>query len=378
MTASQALTFEVAARCPEGRARAAVLELPRGTVRTPAFMPVGTQGTVKAVAPRVLKELGAQIVLANTYHLYLRPGHDLVESLGGLGPFMGWDGPMLTDSGGYQVFSLGELCEVTDDGVRFASHVDGSRHHFTPELSMEVQAALGADIAMVFDECLPYPAAREVARRSMERSVAWAARSRAAHTRADQALFGIVQGGFETDLRVRSAQATTALGFDGYAIGGLSVGEGRALMLEVVDRVVPHLPEDAPRYLMGVGTPIELVEAVARGIDLFDCVMPTRHARTGSLFVGWGRINIKNARFRDDAGPVEAGCGCYTCSTFSRAYLRHLFLAGEILGYELNAIHNLHHYLSLMGRMREAVADGGFAAFHRDAVRQHHEEQPHA
>lgn len=378
VTASPALAFEVAPPRPGTRARAGTLALPRGTVHTPAFMPVGTQGTVKAVSPRTLKELGAQIVLANTYHLYLRPGHDLIAGLGGLHRFMGWDGPLLTDSGGYQVFSLGELCEVTDDGVRFASHVDGSRHVFTPELSMEVQAALGADIAMVFDECLPYPATREVTRRSMERSVAWAARSRAAHGRADQALFGIVQGGFETDLRVRSAQATVRLGFEGYAVGGLSVGEGRPLMLQVLDAVVPHLPEGAPRYLMGVGTPIDLVEAVARGIDLFDCVMPTRHARTGALFTGWGRINIKNARFRDDDRPVEPGCACYTCTGFSRAYLRHLFLAGEILGHELNAIHNLHHYLALMRRMREAVADGGFDAFHRDAVRQFHEERDHA
>jgi queuine tRNA-ribosyltransferase len=378
VTASRALSFEVGARCPETAARTGLMHLPHGAVRTPVFMPVGTQGAVKAVSPRVLTELGAEMVLANTYHLYLRPGHDLVESLGGLHRFMGWERPLLTDSGGYQVFSLGELCKVTDDGVRFASHVDGSRHDFTPELSMAVQQALGADIAMVFDECLPYPATREVTRRSMERSVAWAARSKAAHNRATQALFGIVQGGFESDLRVASAQAMTALGFDGYAIGGLSVGEGPALMLEVLDGTVPHLPEDAPRYLMGVGTPIDLVRAVARGIDMFDCVMPTRHARTGQRFVGWGRINIKNARYRDDPEPVEPGCSCYTCRTFSRAYLRHLFMAGEILGHELNAIHNLHHYLTLMERMREAIAAGRFGAFLRDAVRQTDEETTHA
>jgi queuine tRNA-ribosyltransferase len=377
-TTSRALAFEVAARCPETRARAGVLHLAHGTVHTPLFMPVGTQGAVKAVPPRVLEELGAGIVLANTYHLYLRPGHSLVESLGGLNRFMGWDRPLLTDSGGYQVFSLGELCQVTDAGVRFSSHVDGSRHDFTPELSMEVQQALGADIAMVFDECLTYPATREATRVSMERSVTWAARSKAAHTLASQALFGIVQGGFEPDLRVRSAHAMTHLGFDGYALGGLSVGEGKGLMLEVLDTVVPHLPEDAPRYLMGVGLPIDLVEAVARGIDMFDCVMPTRHARTGSLFCGWGRINIKNARHRDEAGPVEPGCACYTCKTFSRAYLRHLFMAGELLGFELNAIHNLHHYLSLMARMREAIAEGRFGAFHRDAARRYHEEMTHA
>jgi queuine tRNA-ribosyltransferase len=374
----RALAFEVGARCPETRARTGVLSLPRGTVRTPVFMPVGTLGAVKGVAPRVLEELGAEIVLANTYHLYLRPGHDLVEGLGGIQRFMGWDRPVLTDSGGYQVFSLGELCKVTDDGVTFASHVDGSRHAFTPELSVEIQQALGADIAMVFDECLPYPATREEARRSTERSADWAARCKAAHTKADQALFGIVQGGFEPDLRARSADAVTAIGFDGYAIGGLSVGEGRALMLETLDTVMPRLPEAAPRYLMGVGTPLDLVEAVARGVDMFDCVMPTRHARTGSLFTGRGRINIKNARHRAEEGPVEAGCTCYTCRGFSRAYLRHLFMAGELLAFELNAIHNLHHYLSLMERMREAIAAGRFGAFHRDAVRRYHEETTHA
>jgi len=378
VTQSKCLDFEVAARCPETRARAATLHLPRGSVQTPVFMPVGTQGAVKAASPRTLEELGARMVLSNTYHLYLRPGHERVAALGGLHRFMGWQRPLLTDSGGYQVFSLGENARVDDDGVTFVSHVDGSPHRFTPEHSMAVQEALGADIAMVFDECLSYPATREVTRRSMERSVAWAARSKAAHTRGDQALFGIVQGGFEADLRVTSAEAMTALGFDGYAVGGLSVGEGRPLMLDMLDAVEPHLPEDAPRYLMGVGLPIDLVEAVARGFDMFDCVMPTRHARTGALFCGWGRIHIKNARFADDPGPVAPGCACYTCQNFSRAYLRHLFMAGEILGHELNTIHNLHHYLDLMARMRAAIAEGTFGAFHREALGQHHEENTHA
>jgi queuine tRNA-ribosyltransferase len=378
VTEPTCLTFEVTARCPETRARTGTLHLPHGTLHTPVFMPVGTQGAVKAASPRTLEDLGAEIVLANTYHLYLRPGHERVAALGGLHRFMGWNRPLLTDSGGYQVFSLGENARVDDDGVRFVSHIDGSPHAFTPELSIAIQGALGADVAMVFDECLSYPATREVTRRSMERSVAWAARSKAAHARATQALFGIVQGGFEADLRVQSAEAMTALGFDGYAVGGLSVGEGRPLMLEMLEAVEPHLPEDAPRYLMGVGLPIDLVEAVARGFDMFDCVMPTRHARTGALFCGWGRIHIKNARFADDPGPAEPGCDCYTCRNFSRAYLRHLFMAGEILGCELNTIHNLHHYLTRMARMREAVAGGTFAAFHREALRQYHEETTHA
>jgi len=378
VTASRCLTFDVAARCPETRARTGTLGLPHGTLHTPVFMPVGTQGAVKAASPRTLEELGAEIVLANTYHLYLRPGHERIAALGGLHRFMGWNRPLLTDSGGYQVFSLGENARVDDDGVRFVSHVDGSPHRFTPEVSIGIQEALGADIAMVFDECLSYPATREVTRRSMGRSVAWAARSKAAHTRGDQALFGIVQGGFEADLRVRSANAMTALGFDGYAVGGLSVGEGRPLMLEMLEAVAPHLPEDAPRYLMGVGLPIDLVEAVARGFDMFDCVMPTRHARTGALFCGWGRIHIKNARFADDPGPIEPGCACYTCRTFSRAYLRHLFLAGEILAFELNTIHNLHHYLDRMARMRAAIAEGTFGAFRREALAQYHEETTHA
>ncbi|MBI5136237.1 MAG: tRNA guanosine(34) transglycosylase Tgt [Nitrospirae bacterium] len=375
---SQALEFTLQARCGETLARTGVLHLKHGTVHTPVFMPVGTHGSVKTMAPRELEELGAEIILGNTYHLYLRPGHTLIDSLGGLNRFMSWDRPILTDSGGFQVFSLGDLCTVHEDGVRFASHIDGSRHDFTPALSMEIQMALGSDIAMIFDECLEYPATREVTRRSMERSITWAERSKAAHGKADQALFGIVQGGFEADLRARSAAAMRHIGFDGYAIGGLSVGEGKDLMYRVLDDTVPHLPEDAPRYLMGVGLPIDLVEAVARGIDMFDCVMPTRHARTGYLFTGWGRINIKNARFRDDADPIDPACACYTCQNFSRAYLRHLFISGEILGHHLNTIHNLHHYLSLMAAIRRAIGEGRFGAFHREAAHQYHEETCHA
>jgi len=370
--AATTLLFTPEACCADTRARTGSLRLGRGTIQTPVFMPVGTQGTVKAVTPRDLEELGAEIILGNTYHLYLRPGHDLVASLGGLHRFMAWEKPILTDSGGFQVFSLGDLRKVEEEGVHFASHIDGSRHLLTPELSMQIQAALGSDIAMIFDECLKYPADRAATERSMELSLRWAARSRASHgihgAASGQALFGIVQGGFEADIRVRSAQAIVDMGFDGYAVGGLSVGEGKELMHQVLEAVEPHLPESAPRYLMGVGLPIDLVEAVARGFDMFDCVMPTRHARTGSLFRGWGRINIKNARFRDDARPVEAGCSCYTCRNFSRAYLRHLFLAGEILGHHLNTVHNLHHYLALMRAIRTAIREGRFGAFYRQAV----------
>ncbi|MFQ5508331.1 MAG: tRNA guanosine(34) transglycosylase Tgt [Leptospirillia bacterium] len=374
---STALDFSIDSRCPDTRARTGRLTLGHGTVQTPVFMPVGTAASVKALSPRDLTELGAEMILGNTYHLYLRPGHELVEKMGKLNRFMGWDRPILTDSGGYQVFSMTDLSQVDDDGVSFTSHIDGSRHRFTPEHSMAVQAALGADIAMVFDECLEYPATREVTARSTERSLAWARRSKAAHQLSGQALFGIVQGGFEDDLRIHSAQATVEMGFDGYAIGGLSVGEPKHLMHHVAETVVPHLPEEAPRYLMGVGLPIDLIEGVSRGIDMFDCVMPTRHARTASLFTGWSRINIKNARFRDDPEPIEAGCTCYTCRNFSRAYLRHLFVSGEILGRHLNTIHNVHHYLSLMRRIRQAIAEGRFAAFHRESVNQYLEETTH-
>jgi len=374
---SNALSFETHAKCGDTLARRGTLHLTHGSVQTPVFMPVGTHGAVKTMPPRTLKELGAEIILGNTYHLYLRPGHDLIDALGGLNRFTAWDRPILTDSGGYQVFSLGDLCKIHDDGVRFRSHIDGSKHDFTPALSMAIQEALGSDIAMVFDECLEYPASREVTQHSMERSIIWAQRSKDAHNKPDQALFGIVQGGFENDLRIRSAQAMTEIGLPGYAIGGLSVGEGKVLMNQVLDTVVPHLPEDAPRYMMGVGLPIDLVEAVARGIDMFDCVMPTRHARTGYLFVGWGRINIKNARFRDDNRPLDSACTCYSCQNFSRAYLRHLFISGEILGHHLNTIHNLHHYLSLMATMREAISENRFGAFYRQSVQQYHEENPH-
>ncbi len=376
------MDFTPARFCSDTNARTGTLRLTRGTVQTPVFMPVGTHGSVKSMTPHLLKEMGAEIILGNTYHLYLRPGHELIDQLGGLQRFMAWDKPILTDSGGYQVFSLGELCKVHDNGVSFRSHVDGSRHEFTPEIAMAIQGALRSDIAMVFDECLSYPATAEETRRSTDRSIAWAARSKAAHgshARAgEQALFGIVQGGFDNDLRIYSAQATVEMGFDGYAIGGLSVGEGKELMYGVLDTVVPHLPTASPRYLMGVGTPIDLVEGVARGIDMFDCVMPTRHARTGYLFVGWGRINIKNAVHRDSASPIDDTCGCYTCRHFSRAYLRHLFLSGEILAHQLHTIHNLHRYLTLMAEMREAISAGRFGAFYRQSVQQFQEENHHA
>jgi queuine tRNA-ribosyltransferase len=349
----------------EGGARLGRLTTPHGAVDTPAFMPVGTQGAVKSLAPDDLRQVGAQIVLANTYHLYLRPGHALVAELGGLHRFMGWDGPILTDSGGFQVYSLAALRTLTDEGVRFRSHLDGAEHLLTPELSVEIQQALGADIIHPLDECLPHPASRAETEASLGRTLRWAARARGAHARGPggQALFGIVQGGTYEDLRRRAVEETGALGFDGYAIGGLAVGEPQPLMLDVIELTAGLLPADRPRYLMGVGTPPDLVEAVARGVDLFDCVLPTRNARNGQLFTAEGVVTIKQARHARDPRPPQEGCPCYTCRTFSRAYLRHLFLARELTAYRLLTLHNLHCYLSLMSAMRAAIRAGAFGQF---------------
>jgi queuine tRNA-ribosyltransferase len=321
-------------------------------------MPVGTQATVKALTPVECRELGVEILLANAYHLYLRPGVEVVEAHGGLHRFMGWDGPLLTDSGGFQVMSLSKLRKITPDGVVFQSHIDGSEHLLSPEKAVAIQEGLGADIIMVLDECPPYPATYDYARESMDLTSRWAERCRAAKRRDDQALFGIVQGGMFADLRADSAQAITALDFDGYAIGGLSVGESKELLRAMVEATVPWLPESLPRYLMGVGTPLDLVEQVARGIDLFDCVIPTRNARTGTLFTSQGRIVIKHARYSDDRQPLDPECPCYTCTTFTRSYLRHLFQAGEILSSRLNTIHNVSFYMRLMGEVRQAIASG--------------------
>jgi len=343
-------------------ARAGVFSTPHGDIPMPAFAPVGTQATVKAVSPHELRELGANLLLANTYHLYLRPGSDLIARLGGLHRFMAWDGPILTDSGGFQVFSLAGLRRVDDDGVTFRSHVDGSEHRFTPEKAIAIQEQLGADIIMAFDECAE-PHDRAYNEAALARTHAWAERCRAAQTRHDQALFGIVQGGVFADLRQESARFLTSLDFPGYAIGSLSVGETKAEMHAMLEVTTPLLPAGKPRYLMGVGSPEDLFEGVARGIDLFDCVLPTRIARNGAVFTRQGRLNLRNAQYADDPRPIEGGCACYACQHFSRAYLRHLFAAKEILGLRLTTIHNLHFTLDLMRQIRASILDGTFSAF---------------
>jgi queuine tRNA-ribosyltransferase len=347
----------------DGLARRGRLVLAHGVVETPIFMPVGTYGSVKAMSPAELEAVGAQIILGNTFHLWLRPGTDVVAAHGGLHRFIGWHRPILTDSGGFQVFSLGALRKVLEEGVAFASPINGDRLLLTPERSMEIQRALGSDIVMVFDECTAYPATREAAAASMELSLRWAARSKSAHAGNRNALFGIVQGGMYEDLRERSLAELAAIGFDGYAIGGLSVGEPKDEMLRVLAHTAPRLPADKPRYLMGVGTPEDLVAGVRAGVDMFDCVLPTRNARNGWLFTRFGDIRIRNARHRTDTAPLDATCGCYTCRHFSRGYLHHLQRVNEILGAQLATIHNLHYYLTLMAGLREAIAAGSLDAW---------------
>nr|WP_176704640.1 tRNA guanosine(34) transglycosylase Tgt [Candidatus Magnetococcus massalia]CRH08243.1 tRNA-guanine transglycosylase (queuine/archaeosine tRNA-ribosyltransferase) [Candidatus Magnetococcus massalia]CRH08311.1 tRNA-guanine transglycosylase (queuine/archaeosine tRNA-ribosyltransferase) [Candidatus Magnetococcus massalia] len=361
---SQPFRFEHLSTDPSG-ARRGRFVTPRGAVETPAFMPVGTAGTVKAMTPEEVKGLGAQIILGNTYHLYLRPGHERMRRLGGLHKFMNWSGPILTDSGGYQVFSLGELRKITEEGVTFNSHIDGSKHFIGAEESIAIQEALGADIMMQFDECPPYPAEKEYVKNSLDLTIRWGQRSIDAKTpdTPGRALFGIVQGGMYEDLRKESAEKTIALGFDGYALGGLSVGEPKELMQEVLSYAPAFLPEDKPRYLMGVGKPADLVMAVEQGIDMFDCVLPTRNARNGQLLTRYGALNIKQARFRDEVGPVDPSCPCDCCQQYDRAYLHHLFRANEILGMRLMTLHNLTYYQTLMREMREAIEVNGFAAF---------------
>ncbi|MSQ33291.1 MAG: tRNA guanosine(34) transglycosylase Tgt [Dehalococcoidia bacterium] len=348
------------------RPRAGVLRTAHGEVPTPAFMAVATQGTVKALGVDDLGALGASIVLGNTYHLSLRPGVDVIRRHGGLHGFMGWAGPILTDSGGFQVYSLGLLRTVDDEGVTFKSHLDGSLHRLTPESAVAIQEALGSDVAMALDVCPPADASPGELRRASELTAAWAARCRAAHGGGAQALFGIVQGGTDLALRRESVGAITKLGFDGYAIGGLSVGERKAEMYETVASVAAMLPAERPRYLMGVGSPEDLVECVALGIDLFDCVLPTRMARNGGLYIPEGRLNIYNARFKEATGPIQEGCGCFTCRHHSAAYLHHLFQARELLAYRLATIHNLHFYLRLMERLRQSILDGTFEALRRE------------
>ncbi len=350
----------------ECRARRGEVKTKHGIIQTPVFMPVGTQATVKSVTPENLKEMGAQIILGNTYHLYIRPGHKLIQEFGGLHGFMNWDKPILTDSGGFQIFSLQELAKITEEGAAFRSHLDGSKLFLSPEDAVGVQEALGSDIMMCLDTCIPHPADRKTTIDKTNLTSRWAKRCRDAHRKKDQLLFGIVQGGMYSELREQSARDLLDIGFDGYAIGGLSVGESKEQMQEMTEATVPHLPEDYPRYLMGVGTPADLVEGVWRGIDMFDCVMPTRNARNGTMFTSKGKVVIKNAQYREDKRPLDENCSCYTCKNYSRAYLRHLFQSREILSYHLNTIHNLHYYIHLMEGIRKAIEKDSFARFRKD------------
>ena len=357
------LKFEVLKT--DGHARLGRMELNHGVVETPIFMPVGTYGAVKAMSPYDLHQTNAQIILGNTFHLWLRPGMDIISKFGGLHKFNGWDKPILTDSGGFQVFSLGKLRKIKEEGVYFQNPIDGSKLFLSPEKSMEIQTVLNSDIAMIFDECTPYPADYQTARESMEMSLRWAERSRKAFDEYQNpnALFGIVQGGMYNDLRQRSLTELMKIGFDGIAIGGLSVGEPKEEMNRMLDEMKDMLPKDKPHYLMGVGTPEDLVYGVSKGIDMFDCVMPTRNARNGWLFTRFGDVKIKNAKYKDDTRPLDESCSCYTCQNFSRAYLHHLFKIGEILGSHLNTVHNIHYYLELMQEIRQAIAEGKFSEF---------------
>jgi queuine tRNA-ribosyltransferase len=365
--AASGRAFSVCAVDAGTGARRGRLRTAHGVVETPAFMPVGTSAAVKGMDPDDLVAVGAQIILSNAYHLWLRPGHRLIAQLGGLHGFMGWSRPILTDSGGFQIYSLAALRRVSDEGVSFRSHLDGALCHLTPEGAIEVQDALGADIVMAFDECLAYPATEAEAAEALRRTVAWARRCASVRRSRPSLLFGIVQGGFSLALRDRAVDETVAVGFDGYAIGGLSVGEPKSEMLRVIDHVVPRLPAAKPRYLMGVGTPADLVDGVSRGLDLFDCVMPTRHARTGWLFTSEGRVSIKHARYATDDRPLDPACGCSTCRRFSRAYLRHLFQSNDPLAVRLHTTHNLSFYLGLMAEMRRAIEDGRFGVWKAQA-----------
>lgn len=360
------LDFKVIATSTQTRARAGILKTGRGDIPTPVFMPVGTAGTVKAVTPDELKACGASIILGNTYHLYLRPGREVIRLFSGLHRFMNWDGPILTDSGGFQIFSLANISKITENGFDFQSHIDGSRHLITPEDAVSIQTDLGADIIMCLDECIPYPADAKTAEKALELTTRWARRCKTAWEetgRNENTLFGIVQGGMYPDLRRRSAEALMEIDFPGYAVGGLSVGEPKDLMMTTADATLPLLPPGKPRYVMGVGTPADLVELVGMGADMFDCVMPTRNARNGQLFTSSGAVNISNARFRYDAGPLDPSCGCTTCAQFSRAYLHHLYRCRELLSYRLNTIHNLYYYLHLMEEMRAAILADRFRQF---------------
>jgi queuine tRNA-ribosyltransferase len=355
--------FEVLKKDIQTGARLGRIMTSHGEVQTPVFMPVGTQGTVKALLPETLSELGVEMILGNTYHLYLRPGHQLIRDLGGLHHFMHWDKPILTDSGGFQVYSLGALRKITEAGVLFQSHIDGSRHFISPEIAVSIQEALGSDIVMCLDECTPYPVTLREAEKSLDLTLQWAVRSKKAAKNSEQALFGIVQGGMYPDLRKKSVEKLVEINFDGYALGGLSVGEPKEIMMNTVVNINPLLPFDKPRYLMGVGLPEDIVACVDHGVDLFDCVIPTRSARNGLLFTNHEKVVIKHARYRDDPLPVDRLCDCYTCRNYSRAYLRHLFMAKEILAMVLNTIHNVRFYMRLMERIREAIREDRYLEF---------------
>jgi len=363
------MRFTVRQQDRQTKARIGQLRTARAVIDTPTFMPVGSLGPVKGLEPDDLYDLGFRLMLNNAYHLYLRPGHKVVAELGGLHAFTGWPGAILTDSGGFQIFSLAKLCKITDEGVTFQSHIDGSTHFITPETAIEIEEALGADIIMAFDQCVALPASRDAILEGVQRTTAWAKRCQASRRRNDQALFGIVQGGLEADLRRRSAQDLVALDFEGYAIGGLSVGESKADMYAMLDVTAPELPESKPRYLMGVGLPEDLIEGVARGVDLFDCVVPSRHGRTGWLFTGFGRVSIKQAQFKQDERPIDPDCGCPVCKRYSRAYLHHLFNVKEMLGSRLNTIHNLWYFSDLMQRVRSSIERGTFLTLREDFYR---------
>jgi queuine tRNA-ribosyltransferase len=359
-------SFAISKRSTECFARRGLLTTAHGDINTPVFMPVGTQATVKAVRVDDLKDAGASIILGNTYHLYVRPGHELIRELGGLHRFMNWDRPILTDSGGYQIFSLSERTTISEEGAKFRSHVDGAALFLGPEEAVTVQEALGSDVIMCLDTCIGFPATRDEVEAATALTTRWAARCKTARTRAENLLFGIVQGGMFGDLRAQSAESLVEIGFDGYAIGGLSVGEPTELMYEMTEASVAHLPTTHPVYLMGVGTPADLIEGIWRGVDMFDCVMPTRNARNGTLFTSFGKVVIKNARYRDDPRPIDEACDCPVCRHYSRAYLRHLFSCRELLGYQLCTIHNLHYYLNLMAGARRAIEEDRYSAFRRD------------
>ena len=362
-----AVRYELIKTCKQTGARLGRLHTPHGVIETPIFMPVGTQATVKAMTPEELKDIGSQIILSNTYHLYMRPGHDLIERAGGLHKFMNWDKPILTDSGGFQVFSLGPLRKIKEEGVEFRSHLDGSKHFLSPEKATEIQNALGSDIIMAFDECAPYPADRQYVKNSLERTTRWLERCKAAHKYPErQALFGIVQGGMYKELREQSAREITAIDLPGYAIGGLSVGEPKEMMYEVLDYTVPLLPEDKPRYLMGVGSPDDLLEGVLRGIDMFDCVLPTRIARNGTAMTSQGKVVVRNASYAEDFTSLDSECDCYTCKNYTKAYLRHLIKCNEILGARLLTIHNLHFLLKMMENVREAIKEDRLLDYKKD------------